>query len=384
MELMQASREWASRPPDQRFWSLEDLHAHSVQERSRSLGGVCRADAVRIAHNPDTGLMLQGKESSARLTNWSFGQICNRAKAPQSFLSRLPGPMVADVMNERLRAEASDHDTDLRILIRRGETPTARAITSSRYTRIWNSEITRRLLSLQSAGWRTPPARPSTSDAVTRPATQADVIRLGGGGGLAIKVGDPISPAGLYASDRDLFVFMVNESRLIEDGMGNTLARGFFVGNSEVGAKTFWIMTFLYAAVCGNHIVWGAQNVVELSLRHVGSADDKAFRGLEIGLSRWADQSASEDEHRITRARGVLLGKSKDEVLDFLFGKKMLGLEDATNAYTIAERDADTYGDPRSAWGMVNGITALSQSKPYAEDRVALDRTAGKLMEVAF
>jgi len=46
-----------------------------------------------------------------------------------------------------------------------------------------------------------------------------------------------ISPAGIYASDHDMFSFLVNEEYRIDDGSDGGLARGFFVQNSEVGAE---------------------------------------------------------------------------------------------------------------------------------------------------
>ena len=40
--------------------------------------------------------------------------------------------------------------------------------------------------------------------------------------------------------------------------------------------------------------------------------------------------------------------------------------------------------DPRTAWGMAQGATRLSQQEINADHRVALDRAAGKVLEVAF
>ena len=40
MELMQASRQWASRPDDERFTSLLALHAHTTEQRNQSAGRV--------------------------------------------------------------------------------------------------------------------------------------------------------------------------------------------------------------------------------------------------------------------------------------------------------------------------------------------------------
>ena len=42
-------------------------------------------------------------------------------------------------------------------------------------------------------------------------------------------------PSGLYASDHDMFAFLVAPDRVISDGGGGSLMRGIFVRNSEVG-----------------------------------------------------------------------------------------------------------------------------------------------------
>ena len=55
-----------------------------------------------------------------------------------------------------------------------------------------------------------------------------------------------------------------------------------------------------------------------------------------------------------------------------------------SDGYELAIEHETTDGDPRTAWGMANGLTRLSQSLPYADERVALDRAAGKVLEMAF
>jgi hypothetical protein len=128
-----------------------------------------------------------------------------------------------------------------------------------------------------------------------------------------------IAPAGLYASDRDMFVFMVNERNPIEDGRGNRLSRGFFCWNSEVGDKSFGLMMFLYAHVCGNHIVWGADDVREVRIRHVGSANRRAWWEFRRTLSEAVECSAEEEEGRIRAAQSYRIAATKYELLDTIF-----------------------------------------------------------------
>ena len=177
-----------------------------------------------------------------------------------------------------------------------------------------------------------------------------------------------------------------NNRRIFEKGPGGGLGRGFFVWNSEVGARTFGVMTFFYEYVCGNHRVWGATGVQELKIRHVGNADARAFRELAIELRCYADSSAQEDEGRILRAKAKLLGDTKDEVLDRVFGMKIPGLtrgllEDSYKRATMQEAG---YGNPKSVWGLTGGITEVARDMPYADQRAEVDKGAWKLTQVAF
>jgi len=183
-----------------------------------------------------------------------------------------------------------------------------------------------------------------------------------------------------------MFVFMVNEKNPIEDGCGNRLSRGFFCRNSEVGDKSFGLMMFLYAHVCGNHIVWGADDVREVRIRHVGSANRRAWWEIRRTLSEAVDRCAEEEEGRIRTAQNYRIAATKDELLDTIFKfrwntapRKTLEL-----AYQTAERFSDRYGDPRTAWGFGNGISQLSQTVTHADERVKLDRVAGKILSMAF
>jgi hypothetical protein len=382
MELFKASNQWANRPDDERFSTLDELHqAVSTYRTSAAQATVPFASLRTEARD---GEVLVGKESQpARLTNWSFGQLAGAVGAPASYLRTLPATLAAQNLNCGL-ARTEDR-TDRQILFHRNGSLLTRAITSERYTRIWNSDVTKRLLNLPSDGWAVPPARPvREGQKGTRIATEADVLK-GAGFGLSIKVGDAIAPAGLYASDHDMFVFMVNnDKRISEPGNPDGLARGFFVSNSEVGAASFCITKFLYRHVCGNHIVWGAKDVKEVRIKHIGSADDKAFAEVSGELVRYANESASDDESRIQRSMTFTLGMTKDQVLDRLFSIKNLGIsrQNLNEAYDTCVATEEVA--PNTPWGMAQGLTRVSQTSAFAEERVALDRVAGKVLSIAF
>lgn len=385
MELFKASQQWAVRPADERFSTV------------RELDGVCRGyrEVARTATVPyrklharadgDGNVIVGGQDAEARLSHWAFGQLSQRAQAPASYLRGLPAPLAADCINHGLALREEGENAHL--MFHSNGTLLMRAITSERYDRIWNADITRRLLVLTEQGWRLPPARPAhPSQPGTRLATVDDVLppEMAGGGGLSVNIGDLIAPAGAYASDHDMFVFLIDPTRPIRDAAGQTLWRGFFCWNSEVGAASFGIETFLFRHVCGNHIVWNASNVKQTRIRHVGDANDRA-RHMFAQVHRYRDAAASDDEAKLIAVESYKLGTDKEAVLDTLFKMRLpLSKGQTEQGLDLAIEHRDTDGDPYSAYGVVNGLTRLSQKSTYADERVAIDRAAGKVIEIAF
>ena len=357
--LGQANREWANRPADQSFLTIQDLHnaVEARTVRAREVPEVFYKDLRVVEHHGDVKLV--GKQGiPASLTHWSFGQLCSRVKAPSDFIRDLPSGLAVNVLNDRL-AKRGEDDTRTKLLMDVNGHATVRAMTGPDYSRIWDVDITKRLLRLPSE-WQPAPETDLASGGKTR---------------------------GLYASDHDVFVFLVdNNRRVFEKLPGGGLSRGFMVANSEVGDKAFWMLTFLYSYICGNHNIWGVQGVRELRIRHTGNADDRAFQQLRVELRKYADESATEDEEKIKLCMAKTLAKDKDELLDKLFGMRTLGVPRKTleAAYLLAEKHEDWYGAPNTVWGMGNGLSEHAKSIPFTDERVRTERAAGRVFEMAF
>jgi hypothetical protein len=368
--LHQASHEWSSRPEDQRFTSLVELAEHC--ERARTLSSAKVVSTRSIEAHPVEGdsraLMVVGPNGNALApTNWAFGQLATRAGAPAGYLRDLPAPLAADCINYGLARKDAE---DTGVLLRKDPDTgiaTLNAVTGPNYGRVWNATIARGLVE-------------RFGDGVT-----PGGFKVPGEFGKDV----PITKANttLYASDRDMFVFLADEANRIEvkdrrDGKSGAMARGFFVWNSETGAQTFGISTFLFDYVCCNRIVWGAQDVKEIRIRHTASAPDRWIEEVTPALERYAESSTRSITDAIEAARslrltsGVEQSEREEAVQKFLTRRFTRSQAKAISAAHLADE-----GRPiETAWDAVTGATAYARAIPYQDERIDIERKAGQLM----
>lgn len=388
VNLMDASRQWASRPNDERFWGLHDLREELSRQTdvSQEVNTDVRTMQV-VARGED--LCLQGERGKpAPLSNWAFGQLSGNVGAPANYLRELPINLAVQNLNYGLKKIVDKDTYNTKLLLHRtgAENWTVRAMTSQSYGRIWNLDLANKLTPALETGWMVPPARPATdNDPRTRKATATDIIPGQDDFGLSVKIGDDIAPAGVYCGDRDMFVFLVNPKRIINDG-NSGLMRGVYIWNSEVGAGSFKVKTFFLENVCGNHICWGASNIQEIKIVHRKNSIIGFDKAAMLSLGHYANQACTADEAMIVAARKKELGKSEKEVVDKLFGMKSVGLakRDIEAGFRAAVRWEHTAKSaPTTVWGMVHGLTRYSQISKYADARNVIDIAAGKLLALA-
>jgi hypothetical protein len=385
--LHAASSQWSKRPADERFWTLSDARDACDAARRGSTTLTLPMKSLRVStlkgHDPKTApLTLQGPNGGgADFTHYSFGQLCSSIGAPAKYLRTLPSNLAAAALNAGIEAKADDRDRSL--LFHQNGKRTLRAMLGTKYDRVWDADLLDMLLNLH--GWRAPAGRaPVGYVGPTRAALAQDILE----GQINIQPGDTIAPSGIYASDHDLFVFLVAPDRIVTDGAGHVLMRGLMVHNSEVGDSSLRFVFFLCEHVCGNHIIWNATGVHEISVRHVGKdVGPKAFKKFEAQLSTYLNAADSESG-KIAAARRMVLGKDKKDVLAAVLAytkKHSISLTEDTvdNALTVAAQHTDWYGDPNTVWAAVSGLTHASQGQ-HADTRTDTDRAAAKLLQMAF
>lgn len=390
MEIYKAHAQWNTRPADERFWTLADMQAACAAYKDKSVEKAVAYGDLRVeAHEGDVRLV--GKANiPARLTHYAFGQLCARVGAPAAYLRDLPATLASNLVNHGLR-HSVDQGAKAQLLMHVNGDYVLRSATSEAYERIWNADVAAALARLTDAGWAPPPGRlpwdeKARAGVPTRTATAEDA-RFS----LNVRPGEEIAPAGVYASDKDMFAFLVHPDRVVDGGTAGgvptRLMRGIMVWNSEVGDRSLGAMTFLFDGACGNHICWGARSVREIKIRHVGDAHER-FAHAAVQIRKYADESASEVEGRIAEARTHRLGGTRAEALEALIGicatKRIdLGMKTLDMALAAAEREP-RYGDPRTLWAAAQGLTEISQRTAYADARVKIDRATGKLLDAAF
>lgn len=351
------SKQWASRPNDQRFLTLAALQAKVNERRSQYHVRDVALDCMQVQSTDDGDIVLQDKDGGrpAHLTHWATSQLCQRAGVPAGYLRKLPAELA--VMNLQWSMETheskADDGNDVKLLIQQNGETWLRAATSPTYGRIYDSDVVDGIVrNIDQNVWSVPSASYSGED--------------------------PLRATTLYASDHDVFIFLVDEGKTIEAG-GEALKRGFYCWNSEVGASTFGLASFTYDRVCDNRIIWGCGNFAELKIRHTSGGPHRFLQQAAPYLRRFAESSGKQIEATIVQAKATTVGKDKKSVLEWMAARGF-NKQQATKAYEKASQDPRGY-NPSTVWGLVQGVTNAAHDIPYQDDRIEMEAKAGKLLD---
>jgi len=320
---------------------------------------------LQVVAGEDNSLGVVGKSgNTAKLTHWSMNQVATAASStPAQYMRQLPAPLAAQCLNHGLSvAPRASHQLYLRQVPANGSPAhlELRALTSPGYSRVLSAHVVDRLRALQQQNpdWRAPL-----------------VYTRGDFGGRK-------SPCVGFAGDRDAYIMLVNSAAQITDPAdpsGDGLWRGILVLNSEVGAKRLDVVLFLCEYVCGNMIIWGFKQIAQFSMRHFGDRIKREWpRGIGAIFTDYSALSSREESAKLQAAHVKQLGAKREDVIDVLFKRQIAGKQQLSDAYDMAEQNDR---NPRTAWGMVHGLTRLSQLSPYADERVDLDRAASRVLD---
>ena len=359
--LTHASRQLFSREDDEIYPDLDSLISF-LRRREEHTQEIAVHDLLALpAEDDKLKLEVEGIETS--LTDWSFGALCRLCEptAPKNFVNKLPAEITTDILNyglenrlgagNNLRATMSN-DTGSYVT-RSFHTPT--------YSRLPDVECAERV-----------------RDIAVPLGYQPAGIFSGTRGGMA-----PIRPeaTGLYASDRDVYMFMANE----EGGFdidGDEFFHLFILWSSECsGARKIGFLTTLYRFICGNHMIWGARDTIEMSKRHVGQGPWAVLDSMENvlqGYEKYRQLMVSHARTRILAARRLPFEKTREKVAERL--ENYMSRKEAAGVLPFLDDERAYPQSPESVYGVAQGVTLFSESQPYANRRQRLDEASGQIV----
>ncbi len=361
---MTVNRQWASRPDDQRFTSMHDLQTYLESVKTASRVGTASNRRMTFGTDGDlmNGLIVKNDSTGEemRLSNWAFSQACQAAGATHSYLSKLPAALAADCLNYGFKAgePIKDFQSFSQVPSAAGLDTMLKALTTDRYNRVYSADFNAAIMRrIDLSAWTVPGIRGKALEKVTKQDTT------------------------LYASDRDYFIFLSDETNRIElpnrrDGKTGTLARGFLAWNSEVGSTSIGMASFLYDFACANRIIWGLQSdsIKEIRFRHVGSVQDRVDETILPYVKAYSQASVSPMQAKLIAAQNSKLDNAA-EWLASRYGK-------GKAASYMTAHQADEGRPIESLWDVATAITAAARTIPFANERIIEEREAGKVLDL--
>ncbi|GAA3102199.1 hypothetical protein GCM10010520_54180 [Rhizobium viscosum] len=367
------SSEWFSRPDDERYLSLSDLHRAVSGRTDRARVRTVETAEIRVEATRDNAerlsLIAPGGREPLAPTHWSFGQLCSLASAPASYMRQLPAPLAAINLQHGLLNHNAEMVKTLEMDDGRLE---LRAVTGPEYGRIWDKDLIAAIMKIAGNG---------TGDTIWKVPGLLDWSTMTHNPFVDITK----DTTTLYASDRDVFVFLCDDTHPIEagrlpNGEPDLYFRGFYAWNSEVGSKTLGIAGFYLRAVCANRNLWGVENFEEITIRHSKFAAQRFAHEAAPALTNFANSSPAPFIAGIRAARERVVARNEDDRSEFLRKRGFSKTETGKIIETVLSEEGRP---PESIFDFVQGITALARGRTHQDTRLELEGKAKKLLESA-
>ena len=367
------SSEWFTRPDDERYLSLTELYDAVKSRADRAKARTVESRAVRVEANREDAerlsLIVPGQDRPIAPTHWSFGQLCSLVGAPATYMRQLPAPLAGINLQHGLLSHRAELVKTLEAEDGRIE---LRAVTGPDYGRIWDHELVAAVMKIAGNGvgdtmWKVP----GVLDWATMTHNPfVDITK---------------DTTTLYASDRDVFLFLVDDTHPIEagrlpNGEPDLYFRGFYCWNSEVGSKTLGIASFYLRAVCMNRNLWGVEGFEEISIRHSKFAAQRFAHEAAPALTSFANSSSAPFVAGIKAARERIVARTDEDRETFL---RKRGFSKAETGRIIETVLSEEGRPPESIFDFVQGMTAHARTKAHQDARLDLEAKAKTLLKKA-
>jgi hypothetical protein len=284
----------------------------------------------------ESRLVLDLDDQALALNDWSFGQLCRLARISKDTVNRLQATTAATVLAETLPMSGKPLQVHTRA-------ESIRAVHGAAYTRLYNADLL----------------------AVVREfATDFQPPQKGIEG-----------RTGLYCGSRTCSA----SSSTRPAGPKSTAKRSLRVsscGTRRSASVRSAHQTFWFQAVCQNHIVWDAVEVVDFSRKHTANVYESLaeIRGIIARLVEKRDERRDGFVRVIEKAMAERLGADAEEATKILH-KHGITAKLAKEAVAIAEAKGAL-----TIFSVVDAVTQLASRMRYAGERTETDQKAATLL----
>jgi uncharacterized protein DUF932 len=337
--LTRASEELFKRSPDERFETLDALWQHCREEKKASEDRWHLPERVQLKPLESAVALALGDDGQFRLNDWSFTQLCKLAGVGKETVNRLSSETASRVLMETLPMGRKP----LQLLTTQDR---VRSVHGASYTRLHNADLIQ---------------------VVRETATDFTPPQKGMNGAT-----------GLYCGEQDLFAFLIDPTGWTEIE-GQAFAPGLFVWNSEVGRRSVGIQTFWFQAVCQNHIVWDAIEVVDISRKHTANVHD-ALIDIRRGIDELVAKRDSRRDGFYTAMKKAMVERLGDDAEEVM--KKLAEHGISRSLAKQATELAATQGR-FTIFSLVDALTRLSAKAQWIGDRTEADEKSASLLSLA-
>jgi hypothetical protein len=376
------TKQWATRAPDERFKTLDDLYARALYFEKNSSENRINVQGIEVT--PDMQIFLPYQSGGSILTSpthLAFQQLC-----------ALANPSIPSEFAVSLSLAA--HSKEVAYLLRNGLLrSTAKNISAytmpekgvnvlrscmyNEETRLTIAQIIRQLqpiignlTGLDGSDWKTP-GKLNWSTIEHNPFDMEGQISL-------------------FCSDRDMTIFFCKDANPIEAGktrrgLPDVYFPGAIVTASETQQMAIHLTLMMLRGVCCNMSLRGVEGKRSLQIKHSGNSELRLSRGIDRTLDAPVDSAKFVKQiMHIKQERIPLLGakdsaEERDEtVVRFL--RSHVGLTKKVSEFVISASMHHEQHPVETVYDAYNGITQYAQTCKNYSDRNGLEYAASKLL----
>lgn len=363
MNITTGMKQLFTRTPDECVKDMDDMVSRLEDREARTQIVDVRDIKVEPTENAlrvkvRTGDM--GLEGSGTLNHTSAQQLASMAGGGFGVLNQLSPETASLAYNELIKAKGVNNKGYRINALTTPDTVQIRSFYSDRYQRVSDMDTAKHFRSLASNyGYE-----PAGTFAGKR-------------GGLP-----PLRPdySGLYVGEHDIFGFLANESAPVETRNDSALYSAIIFGNSECKTSTIYWMHVYYEFICGNMQLWNVGYTNEARQKHVGDPHQVLHRATEAFQKAEADQISHRDVvyQKVKATQRKAFADTRKKAQKKLEG--YLNKRRASDALDFIDHPRAYPENPLSVYGVGQAVTLYSQTFRNADERLAIDRIGGQIL----